>query len=268
MAKLTLNDLAGDPTSAAINVNSALIETALENTLSRDGTSPNAMGANLDMNSFRILNLPTPTEDTDAATKAYADGLSVGITPVYSTYTWATRPAISNAIIKISDVGTNGTLHISNGTRWVPLSGNVLLGSLSAPVSVGATVAESTVLTVPLPAGYLEAGSTITFSSHTDAANTATTKTVRLYYGGSLVTSYTANSVTSAVTEAWWRCLTSSTQSRGSFGGNNSSLVSSTSASTSIDTNALSTLTVTVQKGTANGDLFQLNTARIYLNMV
>lgn len=64
MAKLTLSDVENldNPASAktTINTNSALIETALENTLSRDGTSPNSMEANLDMDSHRILNLPTP----------------------------------------------------------------------------------------------------------------------------------------------------------------------------------------------------------------
>lgn len=66
MAKLTLSDITtvvNAPTS--INANSALIEAALENTLSRDGTSPNAMNASLDMNSNRILNLPEPTLATE-----------------------------------------------------------------------------------------------------------------------------------------------------------------------------------------------------------
>lgn len=44
----------------AINANNAAITTAMNNTLSRDGTSPNTMGAPLDMNSNRIINLPTP----------------------------------------------------------------------------------------------------------------------------------------------------------------------------------------------------------------
>jgi hypothetical protein len=61
MAKLTLADvssLMGNPTSAAttINANSTLIETALENTLSRDGTTPNQMEADIDMNNNDLLN--------------------------------------------------------------------------------------------------------------------------------------------------------------------------------------------------------------------
>ena len=61
MAKLTLADvsnLLGNPTSAAntINANNALVEAALENTLSRDGTIPNQMTTDLDMNNNDILN--------------------------------------------------------------------------------------------------------------------------------------------------------------------------------------------------------------------
>lgn len=62
MAKLTLADVSnilGNPTSAAntINVNNNLIEAALENTLSRDGTTPNQMLADIDLNNNDILNV-------------------------------------------------------------------------------------------------------------------------------------------------------------------------------------------------------------------
>lgn len=62
MAKLTLADVTnilGNPTSAAntLNSNNTLVEVALEKTLSRDGTSPNQMLADLDMNNNDILNV-------------------------------------------------------------------------------------------------------------------------------------------------------------------------------------------------------------------
>lgn len=57
MAKLNLNNIdAGYAANTALNTNFDLIETALENTLSRDGTTPNTMSADLDMNGYRILN--------------------------------------------------------------------------------------------------------------------------------------------------------------------------------------------------------------------
>lgn len=68
MAKLTLVDI-GDISLAttALNTNNARIETAMEKTLSRDGTTPNEMNAVLDMNSHRITNLAEPTTNLDAA---------------------------------------------------------------------------------------------------------------------------------------------------------------------------------------------------------
>jgi microcystin-dependent protein len=69
MAKLTINTLTGGYASiAALNVAFTAIEAALENTLSRDGTSPNAMDANLDMNSKRILNLADGVTSSEPAT--------------------------------------------------------------------------------------------------------------------------------------------------------------------------------------------------------
>lgn len=61
MAKLTTTDLTSltNETSAIanINANNALIETAMENTLSRDGTAPNQMNADIDLNSNDLLNV-------------------------------------------------------------------------------------------------------------------------------------------------------------------------------------------------------------------
>jgi hypothetical protein len=66
LAKLTLATItSGYGSVDRLNANSDLIEEALENTLSRDGTSPNQMEANLDMNTNRILNLPAPENATE-----------------------------------------------------------------------------------------------------------------------------------------------------------------------------------------------------------
>ena len=57
--KVTLLNLATFDNSilSNVNTNSAAITTAMDNTLSRDGTTPNQMAANLDMNSHNIINL-------------------------------------------------------------------------------------------------------------------------------------------------------------------------------------------------------------------
>lgn len=70
MAKLTLNDITESATGfdIAINQNNTLVEAAIENTLSRDGTGPNQMESDLDMNSYRIVNLADAVLPQDAVT--------------------------------------------------------------------------------------------------------------------------------------------------------------------------------------------------------
>lgn len=60
MAKLILNDVtSGYASTTLVNANNVAIEAAFENTLSRDGTGPNQMGATLDMNGHNVLNIGT-----------------------------------------------------------------------------------------------------------------------------------------------------------------------------------------------------------------
>jgi len=92
MAKLTLSDLSSlaNETSAinTINNNNSAIETALENTLSRDGTTPNVMNADFDMNSKRILNLPNATDLQEPVTLYQLNTTAFGTpTIVISTVT-------------------------------------------------------------------------------------------------------------------------------------------------------------------------------------
>lgn len=69
MAKLTLTDLTNlqneSSAVATINANNALVEAAMEKTLSRDGQTPNTWTAAVDANSQRLYNLPVPTASTE-----------------------------------------------------------------------------------------------------------------------------------------------------------------------------------------------------------
>jgi hypothetical protein len=68
MSKVTLNDIGtGFNLPTVVNANNDAIVAGFENTLSRDGTSPNSMEATIDMNSHRILNLAAPEASSDAA---------------------------------------------------------------------------------------------------------------------------------------------------------------------------------------------------------
>jgi hypothetical protein len=86
--KPTLTDIAANGFAAitTYNANQDAIEAAFDNTLSRDGSTPNSMEANLDMNSNYIINLLDPVNNQDAVTKLYlstaiSNAMLAGVTP-------------------------------------------------------------------------------------------------------------------------------------------------------------------------------------------
>ena len=109
MAKLTLTNITtGYFSAAAYNANNALIVAALENTLSRDGTSPNTMSANLDMNSNKITNLTDGTNNQDAVTYAQLQAAALGNLVDLTDL----------ADVTITSATTGDVLYYS-GTAWV-----------------------------------------------------------------------------------------------------------------------------------------------------
>ena len=153
MAKLTLTDISsGYLSTTTFNANNTLIEAALENTLSRDGTSPNTMSANLDMNSNKIVNLTDPTGNQDAATKAYVDGVTGGI----------------DTLAELSDVTsaayTSGFVLVADGAAYV---GRALL---EADISdLGTYIANVVEDTTPQLGGDLDVnGNSIVSASNGD----------------------------------------------------------------------------------------------------
>lgn len=119
MTKITLGNLVNltNQTSAVntINNNNAVLTTAMDNTLSRDGTQPNQMLTALDMNSNRVVNLPSPisaTEPvrlTDLATYATGGTVTFNAIPTGGT-TGQTLTKNSNANFDAIWAGSNGTV--------------------------------------------------------------------------------------------------------------------------------------------------------------
>lgn len=131
MTKLTLTDITKVDSTAitAINANSDLVETALENTLSRDGTSPNYMSAELDMNSFSITNGGTGN----------FSAVKIGGTTVVPGDTLTVTPSFEDDEFEVKDNGDASkvlqfqlsgiTTSTTRTATWPDASGTVLLSS-------------------------------------------------------------------------------------------------------------------------------------------
>lgn len=91
MSKISLNQLGSlsNETTAlsVINGNATIIQTAFDNTLSRDGTQPNTMNSNLDMNGFQILNQGT-TSYTVATLPVATVGRTAVVTDGTASLAW------------------------------------------------------------------------------------------------------------------------------------------------------------------------------------
>lgn len=109
MAKLTLLDVSsGYGATTQINANADATMAAMENTLSRDGTAPNQMEANLDMNSNRILNLLDAVNASEPVTLGQAGELL--------DITVATQAGIGALLYPITDAET--AAGVTPGQYW------------------------------------------------------------------------------------------------------------------------------------------------------
>lgn len=157
MTKLTLSDVTNftneSSAVATINANSASIETALDNTLSRDGTSPNQMGATLDMNSHRIINLPAPQASSDAARKLDIENVLSG------TYSGQTILGTTAEITAVT-VGATSTLSL-------PVSLSFTGKTVTGGTYVGGTITGATISGSNISGGGTIQGLTITTTTGT-----------------------------------------------------------------------------------------------------
>ena len=117
MSKVEIRTLesvtANDATATAlINSNFEALQQAIENTVSRDGTVPNYMDSNLDLNSHKIINAGNPENDHDVITKKYFED-SIGDAASYATQaiTAANAAASSaqSASVSAADAITSST---------------------------------------------------------------------------------------------------------------------------------------------------------------
>jgi len=138
MTKITLNPVGSliDATTASttINQNSVIVQNAFDNTLSRDGTSPNQMNATLDMNSNRIINLPAPTGSLDpvrlADVSALASGGTINTLPLGGTASQVlTKNSGTNYDVSWQTSSVAGAPNPAFGGRLTISSGNPVMSA-------------------------------------------------------------------------------------------------------------------------------------------
>ena len=119
MAKISLTDMtSGYQSTAVYNANNTLLEAAIENTLSRDGTAPNTMGANLDMNSNKIVNLTDGTNNQDAVTVSQLSGASLASVADLADLSDVTSAAVTNRFVLVA----NGTKYVGRALTEADIS--------------------------------------------------------------------------------------------------------------------------------------------------
>lgn len=138
-----------------INLNNDNLETAFDNTLSRDGTSPNQMESNLDLNSFQILNLPVPATANSPLRlqdlNTFIGGGTVSSLPAGGT--------IGQALIKNS--GVNYDTGWSNSVTSVGLSLPADFTVTNSPVTTTGTLTAVFVNTPTGTGGFVRATSPV-----------------------------------------------------------------------------------------------------------
>lgn len=141
MTKITLANIANPSNLTSlqntINANNAVIETASDNTLSRDGTAPNQMLASLDMNSNQILNLPAPASMNSPARMQDVTSNPTVVVPALGT-SGAAVGLLNTGWTQSGNNTWTGTNNFTNSTTFASLTlpvncvtnGNIVDGSI------------------------------------------------------------------------------------------------------------------------------------------
>ena len=151
--------------------------------------------------------------------------------PEILQYTWANKPSVAplGQVICITDVGGNGILCRGNGTKWVRFHPTILY-NLDTPVVLTGTTAETTLLTITIPAALMGIKGRLQVLSFFALTNNANNKTIRAKIGANTLNVAGAASLATTGFNFWLLNLNSATAQR-----NNSSALFAIDTTVSMD---------------------------------
>ena len=135
--------------------------------------------------------------------------------PEILQYTWANKPSVAplGQIICVTDIGENGILCRGNGTKWVRFHTTILY-NLGTPVVLTGTTAETTLLTITIPAALMGKIGRLNLLSFFALTNNANNKTLRAKIGANTVNVAGAASLAATGFNFWLLNLNSATAQR------------------------------------------------------
>ena len=137
------------------------------------------------------------------------------LNPLISEYTWANKPSVAplGQIICVTDIGENGILCRGDGTKWIRMH-QVNFYNLATPVPHTGTTAETTMLTVSIPASLMNKRGRLSVIGLLSLTNNANLKTLKVKFGGQTLATVTSTSQAALGFSTWLLNLNSETAQR------------------------------------------------------
>ena len=192
--------------------------------------------------------------------------------------TFATLPAASAVAIGTqylaSDIGSGGTIFVSNGTIWRPLNGQAIIGQSGASVSKTGDTNENGCATITIPANMLTANGRLEVWTLWTYTNSINNKTLRVRFGATAGSAYTTGTQylsvanTTTVTAQYITTIQNANATNSQVAMSNSGGVAGTSGAalttSSVDTTASSTVYVSAQLA-SSGETITLSAYQVKL---